>query len=233
MYPTSNILYRVFSLRVLRGQQVISAGTMFAIEVEGQEYYVTARHIGEHVGVSGIQVMQNNDWVTSPAKLVRLGPDRIDVAVLALPNSIVAKDARFNLPTGTEGLTLGQEMMFLGFPGVYDPSFGFTLHNGFPVPLVKYARLSCFPIPGSPMWLDGHNNRGFSGSPLCFAPGRNHDLVVAGVVSAYKPSLEPVISSSGNATGLFLKENSGLMIAWNIQHCIDLVKLNPIGCPIG
>ena len=202
---------------------------MFAIDVDGRQYFVTARHIAKHIGSSGIQVMRDNQWVSYQTTVVGHGFGNVDVSVIALPDCLIPDGSHFPLPLGMEGVIVGQEMMFLGFPGVYDPSMGFSLHHGFPLPLVKYARLSNLPTRDHPMWLDGHNNRGFSGSPLCFAPNRPNELVVAGVVSAYKPSVEPVVSSVGEATGLYLLENTGLMHAWDIQYCLDIVNSNPIG----
>ena len=233
MYPTSNVLYRVFSLRILANDAVVSGGTMFVIEVDGREYCVTARHIAAHIGDSGIEIMQHNNWVSYSAKLVGHGEGKVDVSVFALPSSIIPMEARFPLPMGTNGVRLGEEMMFLGFPGVYDPSLGFNLHNGFPIPLVKYARVSALPSPEGLMWLDRHNNRGFSGSPICFSPKNDNELVVASVVSAYSQSMEPIVSRGGDETGLYMRENTGLMLAWDIRHCVELARLNPIGTEVG
>ena len=126
-------------------------------------------------------------------------------------------------------MAIGAEMMFLGFPAVYDPSMGFSLHHGFPLPLTKFARLSNLPTIDQPMWLDGHNNRGFSGSPLCFTPDRDNTIVVAGVVCAYKPTREVVVSGHGEPAGLYVQENTGLMLAWDIHHCLEIIHSNPIG----
>ena len=229
MYPTTNIYYRVFNFRVTNNSEILSGGTMFAIDVDSCQYFVTARHIAKHIGSSGIQVMRDNQWVSYPAIVVGHGNGNVDVSVIALSDWLIPDGSRFPLPMGMDGAIVGQEMMFLGFPGVYDPSMGLSLHHGFPLPLVKYARLSGLHTPDHPMWLDGHNNRGFSGSPLCFAPNRPNELVVAGVVSAYQPSVEPVVSSGGEATGLYLRENTGLMLAWDIRYCLDIISNNPIG----
>ena len=232
MYPTTNVLYRVFTLRVLHEGKVVSGGTMFAIDVGDRQYFVTARHIAQEIGIDGIQVMSNDAWVSYPTTLVGHGKGEVDVSVITLSDALIPDESRFPLPTGSKGAILGQEMMFLGFPGVYDPSMGFSLHHGYPMPLVKYARLSSLPTTDHPMWLDGHNNRGFSGSPLCFSPGKANELFVAGVVSAYQPSVEPVIFPGGKETGLYLRENTGLMHAWDIRHCLDLINLNPVGFEI-
>lgn len=202
---------------------------MFTIDVDHRQYFVTARHIGEHIGSSGIQVMWKNHWVPHTATVVGHGKGKVDITVLALSDPLVPDDSRLPLPLRSEGIKIGEETMFLGFPAVYDLSMGFSMHHGFPFPLTKFARLSNLPKPEQPMWLDGHNNPGFSGSPLCFAPGRTNDLVVAGVVCAYMPSPEEVISATGEPAGLYAQENTGFMLAWDIRHCLELIHSNPIG----
>ena len=229
MYPTSNIFYRVFNLRVTDGSTVLSGGTMFAVDVDGRQYFMTARHIGRHIGSNGIQVMWENQWVSYPAMVVGHGKGKVDVTVITLQDPLIPDENRFPLPLGSAGVKIGEEMMFLGFPAVYDPSMGFSMHHGFPLPLTKYARLSNLPKRDQPMWLDGHNNRGFSGSPLCFAPGKDNVLVVAGVVCAYMPSPEEVVSGGGEPAGLYVQENTGFMLAWDIWHCLEIIQSNPIG----
>ena len=229
IYPTTNIFYRVFHLRVTDGETVLSGGTMFAVDVDERQYFVTARHIGQHIGSNGIQVMQNNMWVSHPATVVGHGRGEVDVTVITLQNPLIPDESRFSLPLGTTGMTIGEEMMFLGFPAVYDPAMGFSLHHGFPLPLAKYARLSNLPQRDQPMWLDGHNNPGFSGAPLCFAPKENNELVVAGVVCAYMHSRGEVVSGRGEPAGLYVQENTGLMLAWDMAHCVEIIQSNPIG----
>lgn len=144
---------------------------------------------------------------------------------------MIALEHRFNLPISSGQIVLGQEMMFLGFPIGYDVSTTHLLPTGYPMPLVKYARLSAFGLSGYPMWFDGHNNQGFSGSPICFV--RNGDssgeVRVARVVAAYKPVNLPVYTPHGHETGLYHQENMGLGLAWDIQYCLEIINQNPIG----
>ena len=132
------------------------------------------------------------------------------------------------------GTILGEEMMFLGFPGGYDTSTGFELHNGFPTPLVKYARLSTMPLQNHPMWLDGHNNPGFSGAPLCFTPDSNKpsELAVAGIVVSYNQTKRPVYTRDGGEAEMYIRENMGLLHAWDIRYALELIDSNPIGLEI-
>ena len=190
---------------------------MFAIDVNGREYLVTARHLAEHIVNGKAEVWRNNQWLPYPVTVVGHGNNSVDVSVLALPEPIVQEETRFPLSTGSSGLILGQEVMFLGFPGVYDFSQGSHLHHGFPLPLVKYARLSAFsPQENVPMWFDGHVNRGFSGGPLCFQKPPKGELFIAGVVGSFEPSAEYVVSSDGKVTGAFVFENAGFIHVWDI-----------------
>ena len=235
LYPTTNVLYRVFYIRVIKsltGQAV--PGTAFAIDVENREYLVTAGHVALHLEDVGIQVMRSGKWDTYLAEIVGHGNGNIDVSVLALHRCLVPNENRFPLPPGTAGVALGQEVMFLGFPDGHDPTTGFHLHHGFPVPLVKYARLSSLPVgDGYPMWIDGHVHPGFSGSPLCFVRDDPKEVRVGGVVTAYQPLREPVYLADGTESGMYVASNPGLACAWDIRHALDLVQVNPIGAVIG
>ena len=95
----------------------------------------------------------------------------------------------------------------------YDVLTSAYLDTGFPIPVVKYARMSAMSGPDYPIWLDGHNNEGFSGSPVCFVREGESDVRVAGVISAYQHIPKPVFTPHGYETGLFHRENMGLALA--------------------
>ena len=234
MYPTTNILHRVFKIQLIINndgeETVVSGGTMFVIDIDNRQYLITARHIAEHIDSRvQFQIWHNTKWNSIPVRVIRHGRGDVDVSVLDSSVNLIPDGYRFPVPVGMGGVLLGQEMMFLGFPLGYDVVTSAYLATGFPIPLVKYARLSAIPVRGYPMWLDGHNNEGFSGSPICFVRNGESEVRVAGVISAYKPIPKPVFTPHGHATGLFHRENMGLALAWDIQHCIDIINENPIG----
>ena len=234
MYPTTNVLHRVFKIQITVNDNdeeiVTSGGTMFVIDIDNRQYLITARHIAEHVDSRvQFQVWHNMKWNSIPVRVVGHGRGDVDVSVLDSNISLIPTEHRFSLPVGLDGIVLGQEMMFLGFPTGYDVFATASLNTGFPLALVKYARLSAIPRQGYPIWLDGHNNEGFSGSPLCFVRNGESEVRVAGVISAYQHIPKPVFTPHGYETGLFHRENMGLALAWDIQHCIDIITENPIG----
>jgi hypothetical protein len=83
---------------------------------------------------------------------------------------------------------LSQDAYFLGYPyGLH--AEGGSLNAHFPLAIVKKACLSMFALGGPDAYilLDGHNNPGFSGGPVVFAPnGQGAPTNVAAVVSGYK-----------------------------------------------
>ena len=232
MYPTSNVIHRVFNVRVVDNTKVLASGTAFVVDEDNREYVVTARHIAENLESGDIQVLRGNDWVSYPTQATEHGNGTIDVSVIALKQTLVHREARFTLPLGMEAIAYGQEVMFLGFPIGYDPNASPRTSSGYPLPLVKYARLSSMPLRGYPMWLDGHNNPGFSGSPVCFAPRRPNEIHVAGVVTAYRSLKDPVYSNEDLETGWYVRANMGLIQAWDIQHAINMILQNPVGAVI-
>jgi hypothetical protein len=129
-------------------------------------------------------------------------------------------------------MMLGQDMYFLGFP--YGLSMPMGVENSeFPFPLIKRGCLSALSSlgPNGPvvMFLDGHNNPGFSGGPVLFAKGGQGPAnQVAGVISGYLSEWKTVIVN-GQTTPAQTQENSGIVQVVAITHALDLIRANPIG----
>ena len=86
-------------------------------------------------------------------------------------------------------------------------------NRGFPIPFVKKAIVSAINNPV--IYLDGHNNPGFSGGPLVFWDYAEKRRKIMGVISGYYPHRIP---------GTDYPENSGIGIAYNIQYAKDLIN---------
>jgi len=85
--------------------------------------------------------------------------------------------------------------------------------------------------PPLELWVDGHNNLGFSGGPLVFKPALDQGYRVVGVISSYRCSHLPVYNRSGQPIGVF-PENSGIVVAHNIEFAKELIDRNPVGFPL-
>jgi len=130
-------------------------------------------------------------------------------------------------------MAYGQDVFFLGFPfGLASDSR--DLNGGFPFPLVKKATLSAINFgPNAVMLLDGLNNPGFSGGPVVYTkPGSARlDYSVAGVISGYRFNRLSVDHGS-DSTPLTVNENTGIIIAYSINHAVRIIENNPIGFPL-
>lgn len=103
------------------------------------------------------------------------------------------------------------------------------INRKFPLPSVKSDVLSGLSeMPSGDIWIDGHNNPGFSGGPLVFRENETGDFKVAGVISAYKLNYLAIYDSTGSQIGA-IPENSGIVVASRINSALDVIEENPIG----
>jgi hypothetical protein len=220
---TGNIIHRVFRISWNH-----SRGTAFAIEVDGREYLVTARHVVESItAIATIGVFRRNRFDDLGVKLVGLSSPEADIAVLAADMPLAVP----NLPAepSANGIVYGQDVYFLGFP--YDFLGEVTLTpKGYPLPFVKKAIVSQMDL--KTLMLDGHNNPGFSGGPVVFtAPGEKRQKI-AGVISGYRCAPEPVFHGD-LATQFTYRHNTGIIVANSIDAALELIRARPIGTPLG
>jgi S1-C subfamily serine protease len=223
---TTNVIQRTFQLRFED-----SIGTCFTVDHDRKQYIVTAKHCIEGLADGDIiEIFRGGEWKRLPVSLVGHGPDDVDVSVVSPPQQISPVHP---LPATTAHMVYGQDVFFLGFPfGLASDSK--DLNGGFPFPLVKKATLSAIDFgPNAVMLLDGLNNPGFSGGPVVFTkPGSSRpDYSVAAVISGYRFNRVSV-DHRGSPTPLTVNENTGIIIAYSINHAVRLIEKNPIGFPL-
>lgn len=228
---TKAIYKRVFHIK--NGN---ATGTCFAIEKDHQQYVVTARHVVDGLkSGDSIQIYHENSWKGLQIKEIRRATGQIDVSIFSINIQLCSAD---DLDYTSDGLIVSQETYFLGFP--YAQSWpSQDLNNNFPFPLVKKATISAIvndPISGSLVILDGHNNPGFSGGPVAFIHGgdlaygrvSNYRFRICSIISAYNYNRLPVYQND-NETDFYIKENTGIIISFNIKSAIDLIGNNNFG----
>jgi len=234
---TTNILQRVFLIKY--GNKFCSS---FTVEVQQRQYLITSRHsfIGIKSGES-IQIFRNNKWDSLTVKIIDPQPRDIDIIVFVLPIQI---SPSFPIEPTIDGLVLAQDMYFLGFPFGLGMD-GNVLNNGFPLPFVKKGICSAINYSASKgyteIYVDGHNNPGFSGGPVVFVDKGSRSLRIAGVVSGYRNQDDKVfrriVSKMGDKdakielaeTDMIVQSNSGIVLGYSIKNAIDAISKNPIG----
>ena len=221
---TANVIYRVFRLKV-----GLETGTAFTIEEEGREYLVTARHIAHSLqGTSEIEVFKDRVWFPLQVTVIGHAPGEVDISVLA-PAERLTPTRPLPLSASSKGLTYGQEAFFLGFP--YGIGDNFLRETGHPLPFVKRVTVST--LFGKPYLLDGHNNPGFSGGPVVFCPSARKEFQVAAVVSGYQSARASVRDQEDRDTEFHLRENTGILVAYDVNEAVALIRANPTGLVLG
>ncbi len=224
MSVTTNILQRTFHVRYDN-----DTATCFTIDVDGKRYLVTARHVANSIRDSEyVEISHNGCWVPVEVQVVGHGEGDLDVSVLA-PQELFG--ASHPLITTTANLVLAEDVYFLGFPYGLSADVG-TINGGFPLPLVKKAVVSALGIGNGPLFLDGHNNPGFSGGPVA-RRGSLAEQAVIGVVSGYQNARKAVLDVEDNEGPYTYDINTGIVVVCDIRHAIQLILDNPIGIPSG
>jgi hypothetical protein len=127
--PTTNALQRTFMIQTIHGR-----GTVFSIDVDNREYWITAKHLftgiesrpqGEFltksvqanilapVGNGNRGEVQN--WQTFTFTTIDTGKD-IDILVLVPDHLLLSYSREFNLKFGIQNMLIGGDCTFLGFP---------------------------------------------------------------------------------------------------------------------
>lgn len=221
---TNEILQKVFLIKYGN-----STGTTFLVSINNNDYLITAKHIFpdslKFKTPVEIEIFKNDGWIKfTPTLLFHSNPN-VDVAVLDLKSN----DQKMNLfDLGGKNYYLSQDCYFLGFPfGLKMDDKGGNFNKGFPVPFVKKAIISSFVTDTTQLaqiFLDGHNNPGFSGGPVVISNsvGENqHVLRIIGVVSAYLNEEKLIKTPFGDLKN---NENSGIIVSYSFDYVVEILK---------
>ena len=221
---TANVLQRVFYI-----QRDQFSGTAFTIDVDNRQYIISARHLFEDVRDSvEVGIFHSNEWKAINLQLVGHCDKDIDISVLTADNRL---SPNLELEPTSNGIILGQDVYFLGFPYGFFGEAG-ELNRDFPLPFVKKGILSCMQMKkDSPhvLFIDGHNNPGFSGGPVVFIQPDNRNYKVASVISGFRAKQEPIFIGDAPSPQLTYQYNTGIIISYGIDHALQVIKENPTG----
>lgn len=218
---TSNVFTRVFHVKY-----GVRTGTCFAIDIDNRQYLITARHVLDGLkDKTDFELYHDGIWKTFQARLVGHHASA-DITVIAINQALT----KLKLEISSNGIFLGQDTYFLGFPYGLGDKANSKINRNFPLPLVKKATLSAIleECQVNYMILDGINNPGFSGGPVIFKELNQDTFKVAAIISGYRFSEEPVYQN-GEQIKLSVRNNTGLIIAYNIENALSIINSNPIG----
>lgn len=229
---TANVIHRVFHF-----QYKMSQGTCFTMDVNNKQYLITAKHCVPAISKSDrIQILYQKKWQYLDVVLLGESEGSIDIAVF---RPTIQLSPSFPMEPSLKDIIYGQDVYFVGFPYSLGGNGG-KINRDFPLPLVKKAIISMIPSGEDEpdiLYLDGHNNPGFSGAPVVFCtpyqpPSVNNPYKVAGVIIGNKTVYEPVYDESQKRTHLTHKYNTGIIMAHSINYALDIINDNPDGFEI-
>lgn len=220
----SNVLLRV--MRIVHGS---SCGTAFTVEHNNEQFIVTAKHLFRKEGFplsSTISLLIGKDYKVFDVDVKYPAEQTVDIAVLK------HKDKKYLTPAydvvySMTGVAMGQDVFFIGFPYDYDNILKLFPGENMPVPFIKKACMSAvLNDAAGTIILDGINNPGFSGSPVCYNDvfSKNTMMKILGVVSGYRNDIQPLYDQFGNQLNYYAKGNSGLIIVGDIKHAISIIE---------
>jgi hypothetical protein len=220
----SEILQRVFYIKYGN-----NTGTCFLVSIDSNDYLITAKHLFPtnltNKSAVDIEILRNDGWIKFKPNYLIHSNTNIDITVLDLKSND-QKDNLFDI--GSKNYYLSQECFFLGFPfGLRMDDREGKMNNGFPLPFVKKAIISSFISDTSHMkqiFLDGHNNPGFSGGPVVitnYESGSKHKMRIIGVVSAYLNEEKIIKTPLGDFKN---SENSGIVLSYEFDHVMEIIK---------
>ena len=222
-FMTNEILDKVFKISL---DTFRSSATGFIVEDNGELFMVTAKHIFPKTHLSGskirIYVKDDSIWNYMDGTLFHHSNNKIDISIIRIyeGEKTIIKN-KFNLTI--ESLIYGDEGYILGFPFSMSTPI---LNREFPLPLIKRVINSgTIKDKGAQViFLDGHNNPGFSGGPIVFKnhlKKGGHIWQIVGVVSGYVPQTNHLNSQIGV---LKYQENSGIIIGYGSDHIGEIIK---------
>jgi len=220
----NEILQSVFLIKV-----GTNTGSCFYVSVDSVDYLVTAKHLFPstlpHNSSVEIEILRNDGWLKFKTTLLTHVNSQIDIALLNM-NSSNIKANLFDLES--KNYFVSQECFFVGFPfGLNMEDKGGKMNDGFPIPFVKKGIVSAFMSDSSGMtqiFLDGHNNPGFSGGPVVvsnFDSESKHKMKIIGVVSAYLTENKTIKTPLGDFIN---NENSGIVLSYAIDHIYEIIN---------
>lgn len=223
MVPNT-ILQKVFYLKY--GNET---GTSFLVSIENKDFLITARHLFpdslENNIPLEIEILKSNNWIKLNCHLLLHENKSIDIAVLDIHKTDI-KNLNFDI--GSKSYYLSQDCFFLGFPfGLKMDDDSGDINQGYPIPFVKKGVISAFITDNlgvTQIFLDGHNNPGFSGGPVVitdFANVTSQKMRIIAVVSAYLSEEKIIKTPIGNFEN---KENTGIVLAYAFDHVFEIIK---------
>jgi hypothetical protein len=230
-YPTYEVYSSVFQILNIETKKTATA---FSITHDYLNYFVTARHLFEKAKNKDkitFAIFSDSTWKSLQGIIYLDSNSLVDIAVIR-PINVPYFESGFDLKITT--FIMGEDSFFAGFPFGLKMLDTQNLNNNFPLALVKKGIISGSTTENGVhiIFLDGHNNPGFSGSPIIVKSNMDNKWHLIGVISAYRKQFNDLEDKKGNKyldnnkRVMEYHENSGIVIGIGLKHIIDILNKN-------
>jgi hypothetical protein len=229
------------------------------MEVDDRQYLVTAKHVVATLEgpEATVKLCENRKSCSDvPVTIIRC-PDPIDIAVL-IPKKQLTE--AYPLKPELKGAVFGQDMFFLGYPLIGKTLGTYTAEEAVAF-IRKATFAAQEREGGATwLLLDGRNNGGFSGGPVVYKDLSTSEntfkiaAVISGLMSEYVEVVDPVTIDAAQVTaedkalnrvvtgadgkirrlvgtGRFVPQNTDVVIAYAIDHAVDLINSSGLKGP--
>ena len=207
--PTSNVLMRTRMIYTPGGGGI---GSGILIDVNDQQFFVTAKHVFGPTGPTGrlsipsqLSMHVKGKWVDY--QICRLGVSDADLAVVQFDWEVEMPPIQL----GDEGTFLGQDLVILGFPT--------GLHINGPddtIPIAGRGTLSKIGENGH-ILVQCNAFHGFSGGPVVSMTDPKLPLVI-GIISRYHEGRTPMDYAAGHPVP------TGFVVCVQMTEALDVIK---------
>lgn len=214
---TKDILQSVFNFKY--GNEI---GSCFEVVIDSTLYLVTARHLlpdVENKSIINISIARRPQLLNLDVIVKFHNNPDVDIALLEISKGdFDVKKHKFD-----NEYYITQDCYILGFPnhlGLNDPDG--SLNAGFRLPFVKKGIISSMSTPSNgikEIYLDVHNNRGFSGGPVVVSDTSGNSIII-GVIRGY---FDDNITITINDQEVDIKTNSGIAICQDISYIFEII----------
>ncbi len=216
---TANVLKRVYRFKA--GTQ---SGASFSIDFNESTYLISARHLLRDLkDEKHPQILMETGWKDITTEPIFPRDKNVDIVAYKLSDSV---HPTLPLEPLLGKITISQSVYFIGYPhglASVGPIGGKLVE----IPFIKSGILSAvmsFNPNAVVMFIDGHNNRGFSGGPVVFKNSGGNRFRVAGVVRGYKPEDLPIFDNKALVDKVVAKGNSGIVVSYSIENILDVIS---------
>lgn len=219
--PLSQHYTRVFRIRY--NERVASS---FIATHENRTILITSGHIIEE-NAKYIEIYLNGEFKKIEIKCMSNGyRDNIDAAVIIFDG---INDFKNKTELNIEGLVVGQDVYFMGFPFDINSAF-MPWAKEMPIPFVKKGIISSQDRITKEIYIDGINNSGFSGGPIIYYDYKMKKHKFAGSISGFRKEHFPVRDTNNffKDTNYMTEANSGIIHGVpesSIKSLIDKLRL--------